>query len=241
MPTCVCWFIWSQDDRDTEADVQPHVENALSPEDVPNPVAEEEPPEPVPLQESALECGARLLLQRCKSPGMTLLAAAELEDIATRHLRARLEAAAESCVRKQSEVHSQILNYVFVRSDQLRAVAYLEHCSHDSTPMKLRTQVAGESYTIKSKVFVSQLHWAILLAPHSPVGQQESAQDYLLIRGSYSLQSRVLERGTGEAVLNFLMSTQQQLPSQEQCRQYPEILRLTETDEDLASPDVPET
>ena len=74
-----------------------------------------------------------------------------------RIIKARLEAAAETCFRKQQEFHDSVVQYVAARAHVLRPLAYLEHCSHDATPLTLRTRGRDmESQILKVKVSVCQ-------------------------------------------------------------------------------------
>ena len=157
-------------------------------------------------------------------------AAPSMEDIATevgvteKNMRIHLCAAAEQALRFQESFPSDTLQVVdrLSRGQVWKAVALIEHCLYDETPLVVSTNFAGQRAVQRAKVFVLETDWCVLLRDmsgthpsHGPTAHSRdniqqhvhSEGSYLCITGKRSPMIRALERATGEGILPLLRST----------------------------------
>ena len=154
----------------------------------------------------------------------------------------RLHCVGESADQHQRHQYTALADHIhrLAMGDGCTAVCFLEHSLYDETPLKasLRLPSSGGKHTEIAKLFVIEIAWSMLIRRHRPglakipkvIGQPllANSDDYLCLRSQYSLQIRVGEGTSGEAVRPILASCPEPPPV---ATSFAFHTRLTDTDE----------
>eukprot|EP00971_Amphidinium_carterae_P333452 6468212-Amphidinium_carterae.2 len=144
-----------------------------------------------------------------------------------------LHATAEKCLQTQRQSLHSILMYIKTMRDAnvVCPVLFMHRVSYDETPLRLSITVAtADSTPQTSKLFVVESDWAALL-------QQRSDGHYLVITGSFSPASRVVDGASAAATAVVLQTAAEaQLPGTEHVEDiFEKTVRIAETDEGPAN------
>ena len=127
-------------------------------------------------------------------------------------LRRYLDASAELCVQRQLSLPREILQ-VLKRSPHLTAVAAIQYCSYDETPMVVRMDYGSAEAGLAldkelAKVWVIRQEWALLLREKAVAPQAAEPQSsYLLLRGAFSPSIRGGAQTNADTILDVLQSS----------------------------------
>ena len=172
----------------------------------------------LPLQANRLGETANMVHKHLVSRTLpTLDDLAEERGLQKKTLTIQMNAVAELFSRHHEEHAQNACRYVesLGLSGAVRPIAYLEHVLYDETPLRARVRVNGVRHLEKSKAFVLEPSWAILVrrsAMDAPAPQDPTAPtiapsaDYLLLLGKHPVSLRAGEGTSGEALLPVLRS-----------------------------------
>ena len=208
--------------------------------------AEEEKKEQKSLPKSALQKAAQFLESTFGvGPHGELRAAAASHGLSYNTFLRHVHAAAELLTQAQIDIQQKVLRYCqLLAGKSLQQVLYIQWCSYDSTPLRVRVREHTDepAKKRKAKVFVFESQWAVLFkklalrssalgADESDSGGEPVSKDFVLLRGSFSPVTRILDSGTALAIKDLVMATERLPATTASCGM---VARLVETDQDSA-------
>ena len=204
-------------------------------------VAQLEPPdnpdaEPVgeQLPNTALARAAHVLQTRVRGRNAPDYDALSAEvGLERKSFTVHVQAAAETSLRHQAWIHSQITEWAKQQHQAggWKAIMYLEYQMYDETPLLCRVCVGGATRTERARLFVVDVSWLCLLQmlpTSAEQGANLGSSSYLLLRGRFSPSMRVATRCTGEGIKSVLERCQR--PAQE-LDGFKYLFRVAEVDE----------